>query len=156
MNILPLVSGGVGAASIVFAAAIFAQSPVPPAPLADNGGPAFCPPNAPKCPGFGDISAECCPFSDESLKTNVVPLKSATEQLLKIHGVTFEWKEGARKDIGVLAQDVAKVYPQLTRTQDGLMQVDYNKLVAPLIESVRELNARIEVLEAAALSVKAD
>ncbi|WPO97901.1 tail fiber domain-containing protein [Pseudomonas sp. HR96] len=155
MNVLPFISGAIGTASIVFAAAAFAEAPVPLAPLANNGGPGFCPPNAPNCPGFGDIGAECCPFSDESLKTNVVPLKSATEQLLKIHGVTFEWKDGARKDIGVVAQDVAKVYPQLTRTQDGLMQVDYNKLVAPLIESVRELNARIEALEAAKPSVNA-
>lgn len=93
--------------------------------------------------GPGDIGAECCPFSDESLKTKVVPLTSATENLLKIQGVTFEWKDGGRKDIGVIAQEVAKVYPQLTRTKDGLMQVDYDKLVAPLIESIRELNQRI-------------
>ena len=68
---------------------------------------------------------------------------------MKIQGVSFEWKNGGRKDIGVVAQEVAKVYPELTRTKDGLMQVDYDKLVAPLIESIRELNQRIQTLEKA-------
>lgn len=151
MTVIPFITGALGALSIVFAAGAIAQADIKPAPLG-NSTAASCPPGFPpgaQCPGFGDIGGECCPFSDESLKTNVIPLKSSTEQLLKIHGVSFEWKNGARKDIGVVAQDVAKVYPELTRNKDGLMQVDYNKLVAPLIESVRELNARIAVLEAA-------
>ncbi|MGY2288213.1 tail fiber domain-containing protein [Pseudomonas sp. SDO528_S397] len=90
----------------------------------------------------------CCPWSDAELKTHVHPLENATDQLLKIQGVSFEWKEGGRKDIGVIAQDVQKVYPQLVRNDKKYLQVDYDKLVAPLIESVRELNARIKVLEA--------
>jgi hypothetical protein len=143
MNPLPFVSGALGALSILFATQSLATAEVTPATTPSP----YCWPNQPGCPGFGDIGAECCPFSDESLKTHVVPLRSATEQLLKIQGVSFEWKEGKRKDIGVIAQEVEKVYPELTRKKDGLMQVDYDKLVAPLIESVRELNARIEVLE---------
>lgn len=147
MKLLATLTGALGALSILSAANAIAQ--VQPAQPPQAGSAAACPPSMPSCPGFGDIGAECCPWSDESLKTKVVPLKSATQQLLKIQGVTFEWKNGGRKDIGVVAQDVAKVYPQLTRTQDGLMQVDYNKLVAPLIESIRELNQRIDVLEKA-------
>lgn len=145
MNPLPFVSGAIGALSILFAAQSLAAAEV----ASETPASPYCWPNQPGCPGFGDIGAECCPFSDESLKTNVVPLRSATEQLLKIQGVSFEWKQGNRKDIGVIAQEVEKVYPELTRKKDGLMQVDYDKLVAPLIESVRELNARIEVLEKA-------
>lgn len=143
MSALPFVTGAIGALSILFAAQSMAAAEAP----AES--PATCWPGQPGCPGFGDIGGECCPFSDESLKTNVLPLRSATEQLLKIHGVSFEWKQDQRKDIGVVAQDVEKVYPELTRKKDGLMQVDYDKLVAPLIESVRELNARIAVLEKA-------
>lgn len=92
---------------------------------------------------------DCCPFSDERLKTNVQQLKSPTENLLKLHGVTFNWKKNDQADIGLIAQDVQKVYPQLVRTEGELLQVDYQKLVAPLIESVRELNARVQTLEAA-------
>nr|WP_262384961.1 tail fiber domain-containing protein [Pseudomonas fragi] len=68
---------------------------------------------------------------------------------MQIQGVTFEWKEGGRKDIGVLAQNVQEVYPQLVREDNNQLRVDYEKLVAPLIESVREMDARIKQLEAA-------
>ena len=91
----------------------------------------------------------CCPFSDATLKTNVQPLTGATQKLLQIQGVTFNWKEGGREDIGVIAQEVKKVHPQLVREDTAHMRVDYEKLVAPLIESVREMDARIKQLETA-------
>ena len=76
-------------------------------------------------------------------------MQNATDTLLQIQGVTFDWKDGGRKDIGVLAQNVQKVYPQLVREDNNQLRVDYEKLVAPLIESVREMDARIKQLEAA-------
>lgn len=100
-----------------------------------------------KCWDLGDIGSECCPFSDERLKNEVQPMKNATENLLKLQGVTFNWKQNDQADIGLIAQDVQKVYPQLVRIEGTHLQVDYQKLVAPLIESVRELNTRIQILE---------
>lgn len=91
----------------------------------------------------------CCPFSDAMLKTDVLPITNATQKLLQIQGVTFNWKEGNRADVGVIAQDVQKVYPQLVRQDKQYLRVDYEKLVGPLIESVREMDARIKQLEAA-------
>jgi hypothetical protein len=102
-----------------------------------------------KCWDLGDIGSECCPFSDERLKTNVQRLENPTENLLKLQGVTFNWKQNDQADIGLIAQDVQNIYPQLVRTEGGHLQVDYQKLVAPLIESVRELNSRVQTLEAA-------
>ncbi|WP_235992882.1 tail fiber domain-containing protein [Pseudomonas sp. p50(2008)] len=102
-----------------------------------------------KCWDLGDIGSECCPFSDERLKTKVQRLENPTENLLKLNGVTFNWKENDQADIGLIAQNVQTVYPQLVRTEGGHLQVDYQKLVAPLIESVRELNTRVQTLEAA-------
>lgn len=90
----------------------------------------------------------CCPFSDATLKTDVLPITDATQKLLQIQGVTFNWKEGNRADVGVIAQDVQKVYPQLVRQDKQYLRVDYEKLVGPLIESVREMDARIKQLEA--------
>lgn len=101
-----------------------------------------------------NLGGICCPFSDEDLKKNVQPLENSTQKLLEIHGVTFEWKEDGRKDVGVIAQDVQKVYPQLVREDKQHLQVDYEKLVGPLIEAVRELDARIKVLEAEKAGVK--
>ncbi|MBF8743135.1 MULTISPECIES: tail fiber domain-containing protein [Pseudomonas] len=96
-----------------------------------------------------DLGAKCCPFSDARLKTNVENLLDSTDTLTKIHGVRFKWKESGREDIGVVAQNVKEVYPELVHEKDGMLTVDYEKLVAPLIESVRELNQRIEALEKA-------
>lgn len=96
-----------------------------------------------------DVGRPCCPFSDQSLKTQVQPLTGSTEQVLKLQGSKFAWKQDGREDIGLIAQNVKEVYPQLVHEKEGLLTVDYEKLVAPLIESVRELNARIEVLEKA-------
>lgn len=97
---------------------------------------------------------DCCPFSDASLKASPVQLQNATAQLLELKGVEFTWKENQKKDIGLIAQDVQAVYPQLVHKKNDLLTVDYEKLVAPLIESIRELNQRIETLEKAQASVK--
>ena len=91
----------------------------------------------------------CCPFSDASLKKDIRPLTDSTNKLLQLHGVTYNWKNGGNEDVGLIAQDVQKVFPQLVRTDQQYMRVDYEKLVAPLIESVREMDARIKQLEAA-------
>ena len=96
-----------------------------------------------------DVGQQCCPFSDERLKTNVEALQDSTHTLTKIQGVRFKWKDSDREDIGVLAQNVKEVYPELVYEKQGMLTVDYDKLVGPLIESVRELNQRIEVLEKA-------
>ena len=96
---------------------------------------------------WADAGGQCCPFSDQSLKQAVKPLDQATGKVLQLQGVQFEWKDSGREDIGLLAQNVKEVYPQVVYEKGGLLTVDYEKLVAPLIESVRELNARIEVLE---------
>lgn len=78
----------------------------------------------------------------------MLPITGATQKLLQIQGVTFNWKEGNRADVGVIAQDVQKVFPQLVRQDKQYLRVDYEKLVGPLIESVREMDARIKQLEA--------
>jgi len=99
-----------------------------------------------------DLGSKCCPFSDARLKTDVKELLNSTDTLLKIHGVRMKWKESGRDDIGVIAQDVQKIYPELVHEKDGLLTVDYEKLVAPLIESVRELDRRITALEKSSTS----
>ncbi|MEN5033360.1 tail fiber domain-containing protein [Pseudomonas sp. TWI929] len=96
-----------------------------------------------------DLGAKCCPFSDARLKTDIKELLDSTDTLMKIHGVRMKWIESGREDIGVLAQDVQKVYPELVHEKDGLLTVDYEKLVAPLIEAVRELDQRVTALEKA-------
>lgn len=93
--------------------------------------------------------------SDLRLKTGVAPLESALARISALHGVRYRWKDGidqARDDsgdqLGVIAQEVEAVFPELVGTDsDGYRFVRYQKLVAPLIEAVKELataNARLK------------
>ena len=79
----------------------------------------------------------------------------ATEKLRKLRGVTWEWREEAPAEakeqpgMGVIAQEVERVFPDLVETTpEGLKKVNYEGLVAPLIEAVKELDERVRALEA--------
>ena len=78
---------------------------------------------------------------------------SALALIKRLRGVSFEWREGAPaglsgRDLGVIAQEVEEVFPELVRTgTDGYKQVNYMGLIGPLIEAVKELDARVEALE---------
>ena len=80
-------------------------------------------------------------------KTEIIEeIKNPIEKILKIRGVTFDWKDGRNKkikDIGVIAQEVEKVFPSVVHVDaKGFKSVDYGSLVSPLIEAVKELNKR--------------
>jgi hypothetical protein len=73
----------------------------------------------------------------------------------RLRGVSFEWVEdapGGRRgsDLGLIAQEVEEVFPELVTTApNGYKQVNYIGLIAPLIEAVKELDARVQALEQA-------
>ena len=81
--------------------------------------------------------------------------QDATAQIQALRGVTWEWRPdaptGARDQpgIGVIAQEVEAVFPELVVTgDDGIKRVNYLGLFAPLIEAVKELDDRVRTLEA--------
>lgn len=92
-----------------------------------------------------------CTVSDGRLKNIEGPIKGALDKLLKINGVYFTWKDqqyGVGRQAGVIAQDVEKVFPELVSTDgEGKLSADYQRLTAPIIESLREINGRLKVLE---------
>ena len=80
---------------------------------------------------------------------------SATQKIGKLRGVTWEWRDDAPEEakanpgMGVIAQEVEKIWPDLVTTDDeGHKRVEYAGLIAPLIEAVKELDARLSALEA--------
>jgi hypothetical protein len=93
--------------------------------------------------------------SDERLKTNIVNIPNAIDKIKQINGVYFDWipltKEQRKilhgnegHDIGVIAQEIEAILPELVTTRDnGYKAVKYEKLVAVLIEAVKELNEKI-------------
>jgi hypothetical protein len=93
--------------------------------------------------------------SDVTLKKNVQQLSGALAKVCAIRGVNFEFitKQKSTPDngvqVGVIAQEVEAQYPEIVVTnEDGIKSVRYEKLVAPLIEAIKEQQAIIESLKA--------
>ncbi|MDR6165573.1 hypothetical protein CWC48_14220 [Pseudomonas sp. S10E 269] len=115
------------------------------APFAEADEPVMCGDRV--CAPLPGMGQGCCPFSDERLKQDIKPLQGSVDDLIRLHGVSYAYKIDKKKDIGLLAQDVQAVYPEIVHETDGYKRVDYEKLVAPLIEAIRELNQRLKMLE---------
>lgn len=84
--------------------------------------------------------------SDINLKGNIHQIKDPLERIVKINGVGFKWKETQESSMGVIAQDVEEVFPELVKSSDGKKTVNYNGLVGALIEAVKEQNILIKEL----------
>jgi hypothetical protein len=93
--------------------------------------------------------------SDRRLKRNITSIEDSLNKILQINGVTWNWLSDGTADMGVIAQDVEKVFPELVVTNsEGRKSVKYGNLVGPLIEAVKtlksendELKLRLERLE---------
>ncbi len=77
--------------------------------------------------------------SDVRLKTNIHPLTSSLADIMRLKPVSFNFKSSGKESLGVIAQDIEKIYPELVTTGDGMKAVNYEGLIAPLISSVQEL-----------------
>ncbi len=80
--------------------------------------------------------------SDQRLKKNIHPVENALTKLQSLRGVSFNWKDNAQNantQIGLIAQEVEKVLPELVSTDsDGYKSIAYGKLTAVLVEAVKE------------------
>jgi hypothetical protein len=87
--------------------------------------------------------------SDANLKENIETIVGSIDILKDINGVRFVWKDLGTPSVGVIAQDVEKVLPELVSERDdtGTKSVNYNGLVGVLIEAVKELSTRVSKLE---------
>ena len=91
----------------------------------------------------GDVNST----SDINLKKDIEVVDSSTEMLNQLRGVKFTWKENDEKSVGVIAQEVEAILPELVKGEEGDKSVNYSGLVGVLIEAVKELSARVEELE---------
>jgi hypothetical protein len=80
--------------------------------------------------------------SDITLKENIRPIENAIEKIRNINGVHFNWKNDGRKSVGVIAQEIEMILPELIENVDGIKSVSYGNLVALLIQAIKELDAR--------------
>jgi acyl-[acyl carrier protein]--UDP-N-acetylglucosamine O-acyltransferase len=85
--------------------------------------------------------------SDARLKKDVAPLEGALDKIDSIRGVHYHWVDAAQpqsRQVGVIAQEIQAVYPELVKEGgNGYLSVDYPKLTAVLIQSVKELKTLI-------------
>ncbi len=85
--------------------------------------------------------------SDVNLKQNIKPIENGLETLKQMEGVEYEWKANSQKSIGVIAQQIEKILPELVTEVDGNKTVNYNGLIGILIEAVKELSEEVEELK---------
>lgn len=105
----------------------------------------------------GNVFASCGTLScsDQRYKTNIRTINNPLSLISNIDGVYYDWKVGEfperdfseQEQVGVIAQQLEKTFPQLVHTDDnGYKSVAYDKLTPILLEAIKELNK--ELLEA--------
>ena len=89
--------------------------------------------------------------SDRRFKDNIQPIDNSLAKLLQVSGNTYTWNSESSKtgnDVGVIAQEIQAVLPEAVIERDnGYLAVDYHKIIPLLIESIKELNDKVEKLE---------
>ena len=92
--------------------------------------------------------------SDKRLKDNLIKIGNPLDKISQLNGYEFDWieKEGIHEneghDVGVIAQEVEKVIPEIVQTRDsGYKGVKYEKIVPLLIEAIKEQQTQIEELK---------
>jgi len=107
----------------------------------------------------GTVSASCGVLvcSDERYKKDIQPIQNSLSKLLLVRPVTYNWKTDEFKDknfndklqIGVIAQDLEKIYPELVATDaQGYKTVDYSKFTPLLIDALQTQAAEMKALRA--------
>ena len=102
--------------------------------------------------GAATFNNDVTAFSDERLKEDIQPITSGLEKVMQLQGVTYKRNDvtNAKTQIGVIAQQVEPILPEVVLTADDEMQtksVDYAKMTAVLIEAVKELKQEITQLK---------
>jgi hypothetical protein len=89
-------------------------------------------------------------YSSIRYKINISTITNATDKIKQLYGVYFNWKDTGKHDVGMVAEEVGKIIPEAVEyEEDGVNAkgIDYGKLVPFLIQAIKELNDKIEILE---------
>ncbi|HQR36410.1 MAG TPA: tail fiber domain-containing protein [Blastocatellia bacterium] len=101
------------------------------------------------CISSNNVLASCS--SSQRYKQNIQPWRSGLQLIQRLRPVRFDWKEQRATDLGLIAEEVAKVEPLLvTHNKNGVIEgVKYDQLSVVLINAVKEQQQEIELLRAA-------
>ncbi|WP_408097051.1 tail fiber domain-containing protein [Peredibacter sp. HCB2-198] len=110
--------------------------------------------------GIGAYNA----LSDRRYKKDFEKIPDALERVIQLNGFFYKWRQDEHpdmqfekgRDMGVIAQDVHKVFPEAVSTdkKSGIMSVAYSKLIAPIIEAIKELFTQSQKHEREIASLK--
>ena len=93
------------------------------------------------CSGAITASGDITAFSDKRLKSDIETIDNALDKVMNMRGVSFT--KQAEKKIGVIAQEVEKVLPEVV--SDGeYKSVAYGNMVGVLIEAIKELKSQLD------------
>ncbi|MEE9167620.1 MAG: tail fiber domain-containing protein [Candidatus Neomarinimicrobiota bacterium] len=96
-------------------------------------------------------------YSSRRWKTNIEPIEGALDKVQHLRGVSFDWKADGKHDIGLIAEEVGEVIPEVVAYEaNGIdaKSVDYARLVAVLIEGMKEQQEEIEDLKVAVTAME--
>ncbi|MBM3208778.1 hypothetical protein FJZ40_00590 [Candidatus Shapirobacteria bacterium] len=86
-------------------------------------------------------------LSDIRFKENVTPIDRALAKILMLDGISFNWKASGNAGLGLSAQDVAKVFPELVSTDEqGVLSLNYGGLTGPIISAIKEQEMKLDAL----------
>ena len=97
--------------------------------------------------------------SSLAYKTNVRTYENALETVMQLRGVRFDWKKSGRPSVGLIAEEVEGVVPEVVShagDSDAVTGVDYAGLVGVLVEAIKEQQAQAEAQQAKLEAVKAE
>ena len=98
----------------------------------------------------GDLycSGNVTAYSDARLKDDVTAITNALDKIVQIGGYNFTWNEqsgkNGQRDVGVIAQEIEAILPNVVKDVDGYKSVDYGRIVPLLIEGIKELYSELK------------
>ena len=85
--------------------------------------------------------------SDSNLKQNIETYPNALDKILKCRGVLYEFKDDYTKNIGVIAQEIEQIIPEIVHTtSNGIKNVNYLSFIGIIIEAIKDLNNKIDLI----------
>lgn len=97
-------------------------------------------------------------LSDSKYKDNIKTIENPIDKILKINGVNFNWKDNQKiysgADVGVIAQEIKEVLPEVVEESRLGLKVKYEKITPLLIEAIKEQQSEIEQLKSIVLDLK--
>lgn len=81
--------------------------------------------------------------SDERLKKDIETISDAVNKVNNLRGVSYKLKSNDRSQIGLIAQEVEQIIPEVIETTDDIKTIDYGKIAGLFVEAIKELNKEI-------------